>query len=538
MLLAMQILFIKDYSKNRWVSSTNHKDIGSLYFLFGAWAGISGILIRLLIRIELSHPRKNFISRQFFNRLVTAHAIVIIFFIVIPILIGGFGNWVLPLMISAPDIRYPRTNNLSYWLLPASFLFMYLTLNIESGVGTGWTVYPPLSSPLSHSSRRVDIAIFSLHLAGISSILGAINFIATTSVISNNIKVSLFTSLPFVYMWPLFVWAIFITAFLLLLSLPVLAGGITILLLDRNFNSSFFEFGGGGDPLLFQHLFWFFGHPEVYILIIPGFGIITHTILNSNTKDRVFGYLGIVFAIIRIGLLGFLVWAHHMYTVGIEIDTRAYFATATMVISLPTGVKIFSWSSILLGSMPKRDTRLIWVCGFLFIFTVGGLTGIVLSNASLDIVLHDTYYVTAHFHYVLSIGAVFSIFCGIIHWIPLITGTCINASWSKAHFFIIFLSVNLTFFPIHFRGLAGIPRRYPHYPSFFSKWNWVSSLGATIGVIRTFYFFGIIWERLWEKRVVISRGHSSLRLEWTGGARPNFHRDMPTNLTKVRKLLI
>jgi cytochrome c oxidase subunit 1 len=515
------------YLKSRWIYSTNHKDIGSLYLVGGLWAGISGILIRLLIRIELSHPRKNIIREQFFNRLVTAHAIVIIFFMVIPVIIGGFGNWLLPLIILSPDIRYPRTNNLRFWILPSSFIFMFLTITIESGVGTGWTVYPPLSAGITHSSNRVDIAIFRLHLAGASSILGAVNFITTalnmTTPRSNKTNRQ---------GWPLFVWAIFITALLLLLSLPVLAGGITMLLLDRNFNTSFFEFGGGGDPLLFQHLFWFFGHPEVYILIIPGFGIITHVILNRLNKRGAFGYLGMLYAIIRIGALGFIVWAHHIYTVGIELDTRAYFAAATIVIAIPTGVKVFRWSSILVSSMRKRDSRISWVYGFLFMFTVGGLTGIVLSNASLDIALHDTYYVTAHFHYVLSIGAVFAIFRGSVHWFSLVTGCIINTTITKGHFFLLFFSVNLTFFPIHFRGIAGIPRRYPHYPSFFSKWNWAASLGAIIGVISTLLFLRIVWEALWVKRIPISRGHSILRIEWGNFFRPPFHSESPIGHTR------
>ena len=514
----------------RWLCSTNHKDIGSLYILFGAWCGVAGILLRLIIRIELSYPRKNFYSEQLYNGAVTGHAIVIIFFMVIPILIGGFGNWILPVILRCPDIAYPRTNNFRFWLLPSSFLLMYITLRIEKGPGTGWTVYPPLSRILGHPSPGIDIAIFSLHLAGVSSILGRINFMSTI-INMGKVEYRLYGKKSlFLLIFPLFIWAIFVTTVLLVLSLPVLAGGITILLLDRNFNTSFFEFGGGGDSVLFQHLFWFFGHPEVYILIIPGFGVITHVIIRTITKVQVFGYLGIIYAILRIGLLGFIVWAHHMYTVGIELDTRAYFAAATIIIAIPTGVKIFTWSAILVSSIVKQDPRIYWVYGFLFIFTVGGLTGIVLSNTCLDILLHDTYYVTAHFHYVLSMGAVFSIFCGVTHWFPLIVGTGLNVTWAKNQFIGIFIAVNITFFPIHFRGLAGIPRRYAHYSTFFAKWNILSSMGAILGVVFTLRFFYILLERIYTKRSGVRYGSNAGIIEWTIGHPIEFHTDIPRHI--------
>jgi cytochrome c oxidase subunit I len=505
----------------RWFLSTNHKDIGTLYLLFAFCAGMIGAFLSFGIRMEMEAPGLQYFSNPAtYNVFVTGHGLIMVFFMVMPALIGGFGNWFVPLMIGAPDMAFPRMNNISFWLTVAGFCSLLCSLFVEgapgaSGAGTGWTVYPPLSTA-GHPGPAVDFAIFALHLSGAGSILGAINFITTIL----NMRAPGMT----LHKMPLFAWAELVTAFLLLLSLPVLAGAITMLLTDRNFGTTFFDPAGGGDPILYQHLFWFFGHPEVYIMILPAFGIVSHIIATFSRKP-VFGYLAMAYAMVAIGVVGFVVWAHHMYTVGLSLQTQSYFVFATMVIAVPTGVKIFSWIATMWGGSIRFTAAMHWAVGFIFLFTVGGVTGVVLANSAVDKYLHDTYYVVAHFHYVLSLGAVFIIFAGVYYWFPKMTGHIIPEWAGKLHFWLAFIGANVLFFPMHFLGLAGMPRRYADYPDAFAQWHKVSTYGGHIFGLGMFVFvIGVVLAfRSKERAADNPWGEGATTLEWTLSSPPPFH---------------
>nr|YP_009121980.1 cytochrome c oxidase subunit I [Southwellina hispida]AIO11156.1 cytochrome c oxidase subunit 1 [Southwellina hispida] len=494
--------------------SLNHKDIGFMYILVSVWSGVMGFSLSMVIRLELGSGGQWLGDEYLYNLVVTSHGVMMLFFLVMPMFMGGFGNWMMPMMLGLDDMALPRLNNLSFLMVPVALVLFSVSMVIKGG-SAGWTMYPPLMLSEYSSSVSVDMMILSLHVAGLSSLLGSIN-IVVTGVIGSKMGGS-------VDQIPLLVWALMITAVLVLLTIPVLAAALTMMLLDRNFSTSYFDPAGGGSPLLYQHLFWFFGHPEVYILILPGFGIVSHVVMELGGKFEVFGYLGMVYAMISIGGLGCLVWAHHMFTVGLDIDTRAYFTAASMTIAVPTGIKIFSWLASMYGLVGINSSSVLWVLGFIFMFVVGGLTGVIISNSSLDIMFHDTYFVVAHFHYVLSMGVIFSMVMGLNYWLPLVLGIGVKDYLLKIHFYLVFVGVNMTFFPQFLLGMMGMPRRYVDYPDCLEFLNVLSSVGSFISLIGLSVYVWILFYSFVSSTVVVGSMRSVAGLEWVMGWGSGYH---------------
>jgi cytochrome c oxidase subunit I len=488
------------YHIKYFTSTTDNKVIAKMYLWFGLYTGIVAAIFSYFIRLELAIPTHSFFGGNYhlYNVVVTAHGLIMLFFMIMPILIGGFGNWLIPLYGGMREMAFPRINLFSFWILFFAFILLFISLFISGGLGygagTGWTIYPPLSSSLGHSGHALDIALFGVHLAGAGSIAGAINFLVTILNLRigglNWFRIDLFSV------------CILVTSFLLLLALPVLGSVVTMLLLDRNFGFAFFDTAGGGDVISFQHLFWFFGHPEVYVIILPAFGLISESIVIALNKT-IFGQLSMTHAVNSIGMIGFIVWAHHLYTIGLDVDSRAYFTAATMVIAVPTAVKIYSWlGSFWGGELILSHPVFLFTFGFIFLFTIGGLTGVVLANSSVDAVFHDTYFVVAHFHYVLSLGGVFGAFVGFYLFSPHFFSGKLEVLYCITHFITFFVSANLTFFPMHFLGIGGMPRRIPIYPEVYYPYNYLSTLGSSASLFSLFLFVYLWNSALTNKKIV------------------------------------
>nr|ALD62346.1 cytochrome c oxidase subunit 1 [Echinostoma hortense] len=482
-----------------WLFTLDHKRVGWFIWWLVFGGGFLGLSFSVLIRLNYLDPYHNIVSPEVYNYLVTSHGIIMIFFFLMPVLIGGFGNYLLPLLLGLADLNLPRLNALSAWLLLPATICLFLSM--IGGAGVGWTFYPPLSHS-AYSGWGVDFLMFALHMAGVSSVLGSINFISTIMGVVSEEGIGRQSIL---------IWSYLFTSMLLLFSLPVLAAGITMLLFDRNFGTSFFDPMGGGDPVLFQHLFWFFGHPEVYVLILPVFGIVSHICMTFTNNDSLFGYYGLVLAMLAIVCLGSVVWAHHMFMVGLDVHTAVFFSSVTMVIGIPTGIKVFSWLIMLGGGSWRRigDPILWWIIGFIILFTIGGVTGIMLSASILDTLLHDTWFVVAHFHYVLSLGSYSGVVISFLWWWPIITGYSLNVFLLQGHWLVSMTGFNLCFFPMHYLGMCGLPRRVCVYDPDFYAFHLLSTYGAVLSGISAFFLMFILWESISVGNRVLSIWGSS-----------------------------